>query len=118
MYNQDILMLLVPDSKYGDKPLIHLGIQVIDKALHIIIKKELSNASNLCNRAHLLSVISIQVNVKTDQNEVLLDLRQIQGDIKTTRRITIPPSKTFKIQGLTKVRCHTKMVLIKMEALV
>ena len=36
-----MLMVLVPDSKFGDKILIQLGTQTIDIALQIINKKEI-----------------------------------------------------------------------------
>ena len=40
-------MLLVPYIKFGDKMVIELGTRVIDTALQVITKEELSNASNL-----------------------------------------------------------------------
>ena len=39
-------MLLVPDSKFGDKVLIQLRTQVVDTALQAVIKEWPSNASN------------------------------------------------------------------------
>ena len=51
-----------------------------------------------------------------DTNEGLLDLTQIQGNIKATRRITIPPFKIVQAQRLTKVRCDVKRVNVMMEA--
>ena len=97
-------MLLVHDSKFGDKVPMQLGTHILDTALWVITKNELSNASNW------------QDNVKIDPMEVLLDLNWIQGDIKTTKRIAILPIETVKVQGLTKVRCHTKRVHVVMEA--
>ena len=67
-------------------------------------------------KTHLSSVSSWQVNVKACLAEALLDLKWIQWDIKTTRRIAIPPLETIQIQGLTKERCHMKKVHVMMEA--
>ena len=71
--------------------------------------------SNWWQRAHLSSTISRQVNIKAGPMEVLLDLQWIQRDIKTTRKITIPPLETVQVQKLTKVRCHTKRVHVMTE---
>ena len=95
--------------------MIQLGTWVIDTALQVITKNELSNANNQWQRAHLSSVISRQATVKACQTEVLLDLNLIHGYIKTARRITIPPLETGQVQGLTKVRCHMKRVPVMMD---
>ena len=39
-----------------------------------------------------------------------------QGDIRTTRRITIPLLETVQLQGFTKMICHTKRVHVMMKA--
>ena len=108
-------MLLVPGSKYGEKVSIELGTQAVDAALQVITKKELSNTSNCWQRAHLSSIISKQVNVKVGLSKVLLDLIWIQGDIRTSRRITVTALETVQAQGLAKVRCHTKRVHVMTE---
>ena len=41
---------------------------------------------------------------------------QIQGDIKTTREITIPPLGTVHIKGMTKERCQSKRVHVMTQA--
>ena len=58
---------------------MQVGTQVIDTTLHIIIKTELSNASNWWWKTHLSSVISSQINIKPDPTEVLVNVNQIKG---------------------------------------
>ena len=46
------------------------------------------------------------------------DPKWIQRDIRSTSRITISPLETVQVSGLTRVRCHTKSVPVKMEVAV
>ena len=70
-----------------------------DQGLDNKIKMELSEIKVAI--VHLSSVISRQANVKAGSTEVLLDLNQIQGDIRTSRGITIPPLETVQVKWLT-----------------
>ena len=45
-----------------------------------------------------------------------LDLAKITGDVRTTKKVSIPPLETIQVQGTTKIKCHSKRLHVMAEA--
>ena len=108
-YNQNVVMLIVNDSQFGTKVPIQLGTNIIDEALRVITDKELEKGEQQWRRAKLSSAISKTAEVKTNE-EAVLDLKGVNGDVRTTKKVVIPPLETVQVHGLTKYHCHSKRI--------
>ena len=108
-YNQNVVMLIVNDSQFGTKVPIQLGTNIIDEALRVITDKELEKGEQQWRRAKLSSAISKTAEVKTNE-EAVLDLKGVNGDVRTTKKVVIPLLETVQVHGLTKYHCHSKRI--------
>ena len=88
-YNQNVVMLIVNDGRFGTKVPIQLGTNIINEALRVITDKELEKGEQQWRRAKLSSAISKTAEVKTNE-EAVLDLKGVNGDVGTTKKVVIP----------------------------
>ena len=97
-YNQDALMLQVPDSKFGDKVLIQLGTQIIDTTLQVITKSYQILATGA--REHI-SVLLSPGRLMSRQTQLKLCWIIIisRGISKPPERSLYFPSKQSRFRG-------------------
>ena len=111
-FDLDVLMLVIPESEYSRRVPVTIGTIHIDEIIDLITDEELKTA----NRQWQRGIISRKVVVKQlhlKENKDILD--QIKGDVKLTRKITIPPLETINVSGMTNINKHTKRVNIVTE---
>ena len=111
-FDLDVLMLVIPESEYSRRVPVTIGTIHIDEIIDLITDEELKTA----NRQWQRGIISRKVVVKQlhlKENKDILD--QIKGDVKLTRKITIPPLETINVSGMTNINKHTKRVNIITE---
>ena len=111
-FDLDVLMLVIPESEYSRRVPVTIGTIHIDEIIDLITDEELKTA----NRQWQRGIISRKVVVKQlhlKENKDILD--KIKGDVKLTRKITIPPFETINVSGMTNINKHTKRVNIITE---
>ena len=111
-FDLDVLMLVIPKSEYSKTVPVTLGTLHIDEIIHLITDEELRQVDKCWQRG----IISWKIAMKTaklKENKDLLD--KVTGNVKLTRKVTIPPFETVTILGVTHVNMHSKRVNIVTE---
>ena len=111
-FDLDVLMLVIPESQYAKKVPITLGTIHIDEIIGLITSEELKYIDKSWQRG----IISRKIAIKTAQlkeNKTVLD--KVNGEVKLTRTIKIPPYQTVTTSGITRVTEHVKRVNIVTE---
>ena len=104
-FNLDVLMLVIPESKYSKSVPVTIGTIHIDEIINLITDEELK----LANHKRQRGIISRKVAVKSLQlkeNKDILD--KVTGDVKLTRNVQIPLMETITASGITTISSHTK----------
>ena len=111
-FDLDVLMLVIPESEYSKRVPVTLGTLHIDEIIHLITDEELRQVDKCWQRG----IISQKIAMKTAQlkeNKDVLD--KVTGNVKLTRKVTIPPFETVTISEVTHVNVHSKRVNIVTE---
>ena len=111
-FDLDVLMLVIPENEYSKRILVTLGTLHIDEIIHLITDKELRQVDKCWQRG----IISRKIAMKTAQlkeNKDVLD--KVTGNVKLTRKVTIPPFETLTLSGVTHINAHSKRVNIVTE---
>ena len=95
-----ILMLVIEDSKYGERVPIQIGTLHIDMILEKATADEIDNLGKAFERS--------RVARPTVNQKGCFDLDQVKEPIKVTKEVTIEPGETIKINGLTGLKGNTK----------
>ena len=56
-YNEDVLLLVIPTTTYSEKILVMVGLKIIDQAMRIITKGELTKVTTTWKQAHFGAVM-------------------------------------------------------------
>ena len=111
-FDLDVLMLVIPESKYSKRVPVTLGTLHIDEIINLIIDEELWQADKCWQRG----IISRKIAMKTAQLQENRDvLDKVSGCVKLTRNVTIPALDTVQIYGITHINAHSKRVNIVTE---
>ena len=111
-FDLNVLMLVIPESEYSKRVPVTLGTLHIDEIIHLITDEELQQVDKCWQRG----IISRKIAMKTAQlkeNKDVLD--KVTGNVKLTRKVTIPPFEMVTISGVTHVNVHSKRVNIVTE---
>ena len=121
-YNEDILLLVIPNITYSEKVPVMVGSKIIDRAMRMIMKGELVRATMTCKQDHFGVVMSGSLHLPhegargwgavkgitptaapnpTTPKEFSLD--DVQWHICTTQRVTIPLLRTVNIHSNTDI---------------
>ena len=104
-FNLDVLMLVIPESKYSKSVPVTIGTIHIDEIINLITGEELKLANGKWQRG----IISRKVAVKSLQlkeNKDVLD--KVTGNVKLTRNVQVPPMEILTVSGITTVNSNTK----------
>ena len=113
-FKEEVLMMVIDDDDYGKRGPIQLGTLHIDKIITQMTPEEVASLGKAWDRACISSYIGGRV-VKTSGGYRNFALDQVKGNIKLTKDVIIQPFETIKVQGITKVRNHQKLVHIMVE---
>ena len=95
-FKEDVLMLVVDDSPYGEKVPVAIGTLHIDMVLDLATKEELENIGQKWQRGGLGRKIAMKQNVLPTQ-DVPFDLDSVMGGVKITKNVVIKPFHTSEI---------------------
>ena len=130
-YNEDVLLLVIPTMTYSETVPVVVGSKIIDRAMSIITKGELTKVTMTWEQAHFAAVMfgSLQLShttsnttgvgkkvihssPKSDPMEVReFCLDDVRGLVHTTQKVTIPPFNTISAHTNTSVKGHCIWVL-------
>ena len=108
-YNEDVLMMVMDDSRYGDIVPFAIGTIHIHKALKVITDEEWENLSLAWEGAALPAYAS-----KTARMENF-SLENVKGDVKVQKATTLSPFSTTFIKGRSNVKGHYKRINVATE---
>ena len=116
-FDQDVLLLTIPNSSHTQCTPITLGTLHIDMAIRLATEKELKNLNKQWQRSLVATKLTMKevqiVNIKETQIVSKLD-----SDVKLTKDITLSPFGTAEAKGvLKKTPTHYKRVNVVVDNL-
>ena len=100
-FDQDVLLLIIPDSAHTQYTPITLGTLHIDMAIKLATKKELRNLNKQWQR----SLVATKLTMKEAQ---ILNIEEAQivskldSDVKLVKDMIIGPFETVEVKGTLK----------------
>ena len=108
--------MLVKDTNYTNRVPVQLGTLHINETLAVVMREEYRNLSVAWARANF-PLRPIMKSAQVQEPEY--DLNLINGQVKITKAINIPPFETVHVPGLTESNSHFKQVyVIKIKRLI
>ena len=108
-YNEDVLMMVMDNSRYGDIVPFAIGTIHIHEALKVITDEEWENLSLAWQGAALPAYAS-----KTARMENF-SLENVKGDVKVQKATTLSPFSTTFVKGRSNVKGHYKRTNVATE---
>ena len=108
-YNEDVLMMVMDDSRYGDIVPFAIGTIHIHEALKVITDEEWENLSLAWQGAALPAYASKKARMEN------FSLENVKGDVKVQKATTLPPFSTTFIKGRSNVKGHYKRINVATE---
>ena len=115
VFNKDVLMIVIDDSAYTQCVPIQPGTLHIDRALDLISNKEITQLSTKWKCSKLASLLAVKMAQVGDVPEKTFSLDKVEGTVKLTKMVEIPPFCTIQVHGITEVKDHDKRVNIIVE---
>ena len=116
-FDQDVLLLIVPDSAHTQYTPTTLGTLHIDMAIKLATKKELKNLNKKWQRSLVATTLTMKeaqiLNIEKAQIVSKLD-----SDVKLVKDTTIGPFETVEAKGvLKKTPNHYKRINVVVDDL-
>ena len=108
-YNENVLMMVMDDSRYGDIVPFAIGTIHIHEALKVITDEEWKNLSLAWQGAALPAYASKAARMEN------FSLENVKGDVKAQKSATLPPFSTTFIKGRSNVKGHYKRINVATE---
>ena len=107
-FDEDILMLVVDDSEYGERVPLQLGTLQIDRAMELMTPEELAKLTKTWRATQISTALALKSGQVVAQGEDGFSLADVQGNVKLSKSITLLPFQMVRCQGLSKVKTHRK----------
>ena len=109
-FDQDVLLLIIPDSAHTQYTPMTLGTLHIDMAIRLATEKEPKNLSKQWERSLIATKLTMKEAQIVNIEEVQIVFK-LDSDIKLTKDITLSPFGTVEAKGvLKKTPNHYKRV--------
>ena len=108
-YNEDVLMMVMNDSRYGDVIPFAIGTIHTHAALEVITDNEWKNLSLAWKSAALPAYASKATKMEN------FNLDSVKGDIKMHKAMILPPFSTTFVKGRSTIRGHHKRINVATE---
>ena len=116
-FNQDVLLLIVPDSAHTQCTPITLGTLHIDMAIKLATRKELENCNKQWQRSSIAMGLSMKEMQVVDVEEAQI-VSQLDSSVKLAKDIIVGPFETVEMKGiLRKAPNHYKRMNIVVDEL-
>ena len=87
----------------------------MDRSLDMISDKEITQLSTKWEQCQLAALLGGKMVWVGDVSEKPFSLDKVEGTVKLTKTVEIPPFCTIQVHGITKVKDHDKRVNIIVE---
>ena len=108
-YNEDVLMMVMNDSRYGDIIPFAIGTIITHAVLEVIPNDEWKNLSLAWKSAALPAYASRAAKMEN------FSLDSVKGDAKAHKATILPPFSTTFVKGRSTVKGHHKRVNVARE---
>ena len=112
-YQEDVLLLVIPNSIYGHRVPVQIGTKVIGKVMSVISPEELEQADKAWQIAYFSMVTANKIST-TDSKT--FSATKLNSDIVTTKLVKVLPFESTEVKGLTKIKGHSKRINLIVEA--
>ena len=107
-FDQDVLLLIVPNSTHTQYTPITLGTLQIDMAIKLATEEELRNLNKQWQRSLVATKLTMKEAQVLDIEEAQI-VAQLDSDVKLVRDTTLGPFETIEMKGtLRKTPSHYK----------
>ena len=100
-FDQDVLLLIVPDSTHTQSTPITLGILHIDMAIKLTTEEELRNLNKQWQRSLVATKLTMKEVQVLDIEEAQI-VSQLDSNVKLVRDTTLGPFETIKMKGILR----------------
>ena len=131
-YNEDVLLLVIPTTTYSEMVPVVVGSKIIDRAMSLMTKGELTKVTMTWRQAHFGAVMSGSLHLPcTSSNRTGVEkevshsslrgdpmevrkfcLNDVRGPVHTTQKVTIPP---VSVHTNSSVKGHSMQVHVFTE---
>ena len=116
-FDQDMLLLIVPDSAHTQYTPITLGTLHIDMAIKLATEKELKTLNKQWQRSLVATKLTMKEAQVLDVEEAQT-ISQLDSDVKLVRDTTLGPFETVETKGiLRKTPSHYKRMNVVVDNL-
>ena len=116
-FDQDVLLLIIPDSAHMQYTPITLGTLHIDMAIGLATEKELKNLNKQWQRSLVVTKLTMKEAQILDTEEAQI-VSKLDSDVKLVKDTTIGPFETVKAKGvLKKMPNHYKKINVVVDDL-
>ena len=115
-FDNDILLLIVPDTAHTHHTPITLERLHIDMAIKLATKKELENLNKQWKR-NLIATKLTMTEAQLVSPEDIQIVSKIDGILKIAKDATIVPFQTIKVKGIIRTPNHYKCVNVVIDDL-
>ena len=100
-FDQDVLLLIVPNSKHTQSTTITLGTLHIGMAIKLATEEELRNLNKQWQRSLVATKLTMKEVQVLDIEEAQI-VSRLDSDVKLVRDITLGPFETMKMKGILR----------------
>ena len=116
-FNQNILLLIIPNSVHTQYTPITLGTLHIDMAIKLATEKELKNLNKQWQRSLVATKLTMK-EVQILNIEEAQIVSKLDNDVKLVKDMTISPFETVEVKGiLKKTPNHYKRINVVVDDL-
>ena len=115
-FDNDVLLLIVPDSTYTTCTPIMLGMLHIDMAIKLATMKELGNLNKQWKRSLIATKLTMKEAQIVNQEDAQI-VSKIDSIVKLSRNTTIIPFGATEVKGVIKTPNHYKCVNVVIDDL-
>ena len=111
-FERDILLLVIPNSKYGERTPLTIGTLHIDMVLKYMKNNNISGIGKHWGRGGLGAPLSMNQVQKVDE----YDLAKVTGKVVASQQLEIAPFETLKVSGISRIKDHRKRIHVMTES--
>ena len=116
-FDQDVLLLIIPDSAHTQDTPITLGTLHIDMAIKLATEEELKTLNKQWQRSLVATKLTMKEAQVLNMEEAQI-VSKLDSDVKLVKDMTVGPFKTVEVKGiLRKTPNHYKRINVVVDDL-
>ena len=116
-YSEEVVMLVINDSShYASKVPLQIGTRVIAAVTESLKPEDIKHLKETWKQTYIGTLMSCAVQQKHQEEGDTFDLSEVKGPVKLRKQVALEPFEQKEVWGYTKVRGHSKRVVICTES--